>query len=505
MKKSKEMTIGAIISYLTIALNIVSGLIYTPWMVDRIGKADYGLYTLSTSLITLFLVDFGLSASTSRFVSKYLAEGRQDKVNNFLGAVYKLYLILDALILVALVVVYFFLDSIYVKLTPEELEKFKVVYIISASFAVINFPCVTFNGILNAYEKFVHLKLADAVYRILLVLLTVVALLFGGKLYSLVTVHALVGLMVIAYKFFVIKKSLKLNINFKYTEKGVYEKLFKFTAWVTVSVIAQRLIFSITPSILGIVADAGAIAVFGIVTVIEGYVNTFATAINGMFMPKISRIYAEENAEEKLNVLVINVAKWQFALNGLFVAGLIALGKDFILLWMGESYVEAYYGIMLVIIPGLFFNSLQIANTAMVVRNSVRFQAIINLIVGAFNVGVSFILSGKYGVTGACISIFLACMLRVAGYLAAYKKELKLNVSVLFKDCYLRMGCSVVVSTIIGLYLGRLIVGVSWGTFIAKGTIVVIIYLSLVFLVGLSRLDKKRILSFCKGFINNKH
>lgn len=174
-----QIKIGAILSYLSIGINIIAGLLYTPWMVDTIGKSDYGLYTLANSLITLFLVDFGLSSAVSRYVAKYRAEGRQDKVNNFLGAVYKLYLIIDAVIFVALLIIYFCIDSVYVKLTLAELEKFKVVYLISASFAVINFPFVTFNGILNSYEQFIPLKLADVIYRILLVALTVITLLFG--------------------------------------------------------------------------------------------------------------------------------------------------------------------------------------------------------------------------------------------------------------------------------------------------------------------------------------
>ena len=57
-----QIKIGAILSYLSIGINIIAGLLYTPWMVDTIGKSDYGLYTLANSLITLFLVDFGLSS-----------------------------------------------------------------------------------------------------------------------------------------------------------------------------------------------------------------------------------------------------------------------------------------------------------------------------------------------------------------------------------------------------------------------------------------------------------
>ena len=96
-------------------------------MVTQIGKSEYGLYTLANSLITLFLIDFGLSAATARFVSKYNSEGNQKKVNEFLGAVYKLYLLISAIIFIVFITVYFFLDRIYIKLTAEELHRFKVV------------------------------------------------------------------------------------------------------------------------------------------------------------------------------------------------------------------------------------------------------------------------------------------------------------------------------------------------------------------------------------------
>ena len=375
---SNQIKIGAILSYLSIGINIIAGLVYTPWMVDTIGKSDYGLYTLSNSLITLFLVDLGLSSAVSRYVAKYRAEGRQDKVNNFLGAVYKLYLIIDAVIFIALIIIYFCIDSIYVKLTPAELGKFKVVYLISASFAVINFPFVTFNGILNSYEEFVHLKLADVIYRILLVALTVITLLLGGRLYGLVVVHAIVGLIIIVYKWIVVKKRIKLRVNWKYSDFSLYKDVFGFSIWVTISSLAQRLVFNITPSILGAVASSATIAVFGIVTTIEGYTYTITTAINGMFMAKISRIYECGGEQDELMPLMLSVGKFQYAINGLIVAGFAVIGKEFINLWIGSTYLDAYYGILLVIIPGLFFNSMQIANTAMIVRKKVNLQAWVN-------------------------------------------------------------------------------------------------------------------------------
>ena len=491
---SNQIKIGAILSYLSIGINIIAGLVYTPWMVDTIGKSDYGLYTLSNSLITLFLVDLGLSSAVSRYVAKYRAEGRQDKVNNFLGAVYKLYLIIDAVIFIALIIIYFCIDSIYVKLTPAELGKFKVVYLISASFAVINFPFVTFNGILNSYEEFVHLKLADVIYRIFLVALTVITLLLGGRLYGLVVVHAIVGLIIIVYKWIVVKKRIKLRVNWKYSDFSLYKDIFGFSIWVTISSLAQRLVFNITPSILGAVASSATIAVFGIVTTIEGYTYTITTAINGMFMAKISRIYECGGEQDELMPLMLSVGKFQYAINGLIVAGFAVIGKEFINLWIGSTYLDAYYGILLVIIPGLFFNSMQIANTAMIVRKKVNLQAWVNLGMGIVNIIMSIILSSYLGVIGACISISIAYMLRAMALLFIYKRVLKIDMARFVINCYIRMGIPIIITIVLGYLMNSLFSNGGWLVFASKGLVIIGIYTAVTLLLGLNSEERNKLL-----------
>jgi len=79
MSSSQQIKVGALVSYLALGINILTGLIYTPWMINSIGRENYGLFTLSMSVISLFVFDFGLSSAVSRFMAKYLAEGRQTK------------------------------------------------------------------------------------------------------------------------------------------------------------------------------------------------------------------------------------------------------------------------------------------------------------------------------------------------------------------------------------------------------------------------------------------
>lgn len=498
MSNNKQIKIGAILSYFSIALNVIAGLIYTPWMIEQIGQDDYGLYTLANSLITLFLVDFGLGSATSRYVSKYRAEGRQDKIDSFLGAVYKLYLIIDAIIFTALVVVYFLLDRIYVKLNPEELEKFKVIYIMAASFAVVNFPFVTYNGILNAYEKFIQLKFADVLYRVSLIVLTVAALLLGRGVYGLVLVHAMVGLITIAYKFIVIKK-LPIRVNFQSKDFRIYKDLFGFSIWVTVATLAQRLVFNITPSILGAVASSGAIAVFGIVTTIEGYTYTITSALNGMFMPRISRIYQEGNAERNIFPLFLTVGKFQFALNGLIVAGFAVLGMHFIDLWMGSEYRAAYYGILLVTIPGMFYNSLEVANTAMVYQKRVKLQAYIGIAVGLLNVMLSIALSSIWGAVGACLSIFAAYTFRAVAYNVVCWKVMGFDMPRFARKCYLRMSIPVILTIVFGIFLNCAVPDIGWRMFALKCMAVAVFYCVMIFTVGLENMERKSCIAFLKA------
>jgi len=110
MEKSKQIKIGALISYFSIFFGIATGLIYTPWMMKEIGQSSYGLYTLAMSLINTFMIDFGLSMAAQRYITKYLAENDQKSVNDITGLIYKLYFAITFIILAILLVLYFFIE-----------------------------------------------------------------------------------------------------------------------------------------------------------------------------------------------------------------------------------------------------------------------------------------------------------------------------------------------------------------------------------------------------------
>ena len=486
---------GAIISYLAIGVSLLSGLLYTPWMIKQIGVNDYGLYTLATSLISIFLIDFGISEAVSRFISKYNAEGNQEKVNDFLGLIYKIFILIDLVILVILIALYFFIPTIYSELTPAEVEKFKIIYLIISTFSIVSLPFITLNGILTSYEKFKNLKLCDLVNKLLVLALMAIALLLGYKLYALVLVNAFAGILIIVIKLLYIHKLLPVKVNFKYWDIRLLKEVFAFSLWTTVSTIANRFIFNVTPSILGAVSGSSQIAIFGIASTLEAYAYIISGAINGMFLPKVSKILANKKDGEHVLPLMIKVGRIQYSIIGLIFIGFTIVGKEFIYLWMGKDFELSYYCALLIMLPGVFRVPQQIASITIIAMNQVKVQAYVYVIVAGLNIIFSSILSGYYGALGASISICLIYFIRLIIMNIIYRRVLNINIFSFIKDCYIKMSPPMLITLGIGLVINQF-TSYSLKTFLIKGTFIVIFYILLLWKLSLNKYEKSLFKNF---------
>ena len=497
---NSQIKYGAVISYLGIFINIVIGLVYTPWMIRCIGQADYGLYTLAMSVIGIFVFDFGLGQAVTRFAAKYIAEGQQEKVDQLMGVTYKLYLIADALMILLLVGVYFFIPQIYQGLTPEEIEKFKIVYAIAATFSVLSFPFIPLNGIVSAYELFIQLKTCDLLHKIIIVVLMTGCLLMGYGLYALVTVNAIAGITMIIIKIIVLKRRTPLRVDWHFWSKGLLREIISFSIWITLAALAQRLVLNICPSILGYASDSRSIAVFGIAMTLEGYVYTFTSAIKGLFLPKVTRLVTDGQHEDILP-LMVRVGRIQLFILGLIILGFLCTGQNFINAWLGEDFSKVFLCSVLMMAPSFVGQTQNIASTTIVVQNKVKKSARISVIKAVVNLLLAYPLTVLWGVYGMALSIFISYMVSLLQYNILYHKDLKIDIPLFFKDCFGKMAVPLVLTTFICYPINYLIDNNGWIHFVAKVLIFCIVYFVSMFTIGLNQEEKTLMLSPLKNIL----
>lgn len=470
-----QIKIGALISYVAIALDIVIGLLYTPWMINTIGKADYGLYTLAMSVVSLFVFDFGLGNAVTRFASKYLAEGRQDKVDNLLGLVFKLYGLGDLIILLSLVVIYFFLSSIYQGLTPEEMDRFKVVYIIASLFSVISFPFIPLNGIITSYEKFIQLKSCGLANKLIIVIAMSICLIMGAGLYALVIVNSIAGILIIILKLAILGKVKIRSINWRFWDKNLLKSVLGFSIWVTIIQLAQRCIFNISPSILAVYESSSAITILGIAICFETYTYGFASAINSMLLPKVSRMVASKDKSSILS-LMTRVGRIQIYIIGLICVGFICVGKDFIQVWLGDGNDELYICTLFLMLPSFFHIPQEVGTSAIIAEGEVKLQSFAVMAMAIVNICLAFPLSKYYGVVGICFSIMISYFVRTILFDVIFYRRLNLNIFKFFKESYLRIFPSLLLSVLLSIAVCQVLPFGGWVGFVTKSACCIILY-----------------------------
>lgn len=470
---------GAIISYVSIFVNIAISFFYTPWMIRQIGMSDYGLYSLILSFISYFLMDFGLQQAVQRFIAKYRAENEDEKVAKMVGLTTRVYLIIDTVIFLVLLVCYFFISNIFTGLTSEEVETLKGLYIIAAIFSVLNFMFKPMAGAMLAYEYFVEEKLLEMLNKVGTVALVCFALLMGADVYALVLINGAVALLSSLLKFAVFKRKSKLKIQWGYYDKWELKSIFSFSMWTFGISLAQRLRISLIPTILGIVSNSTEIAVFALSVSLDGMIYTLSSALNGLFLPKVARIAINQD-RDSIEALMVKVGRLQLYIIWLIFSGFCIFGSQFISLWVGDAFHNAYYILICGILIQPILLTEHIANDLVYVENKVRYTGTMIFTTSLIGLLFAVFFARSLGALGAGFGTGIGLLFYIVWLNIFYKKNLKLNLHRFFTQCHGKILPYLATYSIIAFFLVRMVIIDGWFQLIG----IVAIYTLLYFIVA---------------------
>ena len=105
------------------------GIIITPFILNHIGKAQYGVYTAIGALIgTISVLDLGLNNSIVRFVAKYRAENDRKGEENFLATTMLIYSVISLTIIIFGFIFYGYIDTYFTKMNAHEIQIAKTIF-----------------------------------------------------------------------------------------------------------------------------------------------------------------------------------------------------------------------------------------------------------------------------------------------------------------------------------------------------------------------------------------
>ena len=459
-----QLKYGAFLSYAQMAIGIVIGLLYTPYMILMLGKNEYGLYsTVSSTIHMLIILNFGLNAGYIRYFAKYKVNKDNESISKLNGLYLIIFLLIGFIALVCGLTLSFNLDFIFSNgLTIEEYDIARVLAILTTFNLAISFPASVFSTIISAHEKFVILKLLAMIKTSLTPAIMLPILYLGYKSIAMVSVTVILSLFVDISYFLYCIKILKVKFSFSKIDKTILKSLFAYTFFIALNGIMVQLGWNTDKCVLARFKGTAAVAVYSVSFSLYMFFQHLSTSISGVFTPRIHSIVNQYKDNENelrnhLTDLFIKIGRIQFFIVALAISGFYFFGQQFIKFWVGDGYEVSYY-IMLLFMFATATPLIQ--NLGIEIQralNKHQFRSIVYLIAQIGHLILSIILCQKYDAIGCALGNFIALLIGPCLIINIfYHKKCFINIFAFWKNIF-KMSLGLVFPVALMLYANSLI------------------------------------------------
>lgn len=450
---------GAILSYVSIFINTAIQLLYTPFLIRMLGRSEYGLYSLIYSVIGyLTILDLGFGNAIIVYTAKYREKQEYEKEKKLHGMFFIIFCIIGVIAALGGLILYSNIENLFSNtMTTLEISKAKIMMLILSFNLLTTFIFNIFNSIISAYEKFVFQKLLAILNNLLKPIIMIPLLFLGFKSIALCVVVTLVNVMVMISNYIYCKNKLKISIKFYGFDKKLFKTIFGYSIWIFLGIVVDKVNWSVDQFVLGAVSGTIAVSIYSVASTLNQLFISLSTAISGVFLPKMSKLIAKESSSEVLTNEFIKIGRLQYYIIFFMCSGLVLFGKNFINIWAGKGFKQAYYVALLLIIPVCFPLIQNLGLSIMQAMNKYKFKSVSTIIMSIFNVIISIILAKKYGAVGAalgtCISLIICNIIIINIY---YYKVIKLNIIKFWKEI-LNMTIKFIIPVIIIVFITNII------------------------------------------------
>ena len=313
-------------------------------MLRMLGPSEYGIYSLAASVIAyLSMLDLGFGNAVIRYTAKYKAENRTEDQYNLFGLFTILYSCIGVATLAIGLILNSNVDNMFGEaLTPIEVERTKTIILLMIFNLAVTFPLSIYGAIITAYEKFIFLRVIQILRILLSTAVMIVLLYYGHKAITMVIVQTIFNVVTLGLNFFYCRNKIKIIINFGHFDKKLLKEVSIYSFWIFLNLIMDKIYWSTGQFILGAFVGTTAIAIFGVAIQLESIYMSFSTAISGVLLPRVTAMVSQGDNKKAVSDLFIKTGRIQYIVLVYILTGFILFGKQFIILWAGEDYVESY-------------------------------------------------------------------------------------------------------------------------------------------------------------------
>lgn len=353
-----EIRRGAILNYILLLLQVGIPLLLTPFVMETLGAAEYGVYMLAgTIMVRLYMSDLGRT-TTTKFLSEYYAQGDDDGAARFLGNMVALYTAIGLGIFILGLAIYPWLGSIFPKFTEDDLKLYRVLYLMTLVNAAIMFPARSLAGVADAQQRFTIPGIIAVATSATNALGTVLLLILGLRSVGLIALSICTGIVAllcnVAYCFI----GLRARITLRGWSRNICRGIFVFSFWMFLNQLINMLNAGTGNYIVAITQGPTAAGIYTNGLMIYGHYFMLAGVLSTLFLPRVVHMVIRGAAPQEQTDAMVRLGRAQLMILGAPLLALIFFGGEFFRLWIGHiegaDAALSYHIALCLVIPQTF-------------------------------------------------------------------------------------------------------------------------------------------------------
>lgn len=501
----KQITGGIVFSFISQIVSIVVGLTYIPIMIRILGQKEYGLYQLVQSVVNyLNLMNFGFNGAYIRYYSIAKTKNDEREISNINGMFMKVFLFISVICCLFGIALVCNISILGSKLTVNEYHTARILMLLLIINLGVSFPNSLYVAYMSANQKFVFQKVINIINNLLLPVCNLPLLYLGFGSVGIVSVTLMLSVLRLVINILYCNKYIGFSINFKYFDRKIFNGLLGYTFFIFLSDVVEQLNSNIDKLLLGRIMGTVSVAIYSVAYDLNYYRVIVSWIIPEMYVPEVNRLAIEENNKKKITLLFTKIGKLNNYLMILVITGFILVGKPFIKLWVGSGYTLSYYATIILMLSGYVSAVQTLGVNIQNAMNMHKTRSVIYFFVACINIILSIFLIKKWGVVGTCLGTLVAAILGQCIFMNYYYyRKIKLDI-VYFWTELLRWIIPASVLFGVFYFFTHNIFITSWKGIFCLAIVYSICYFILLWLVGLKKEEKVRVIHSIKCIIDSK-
>ena len=496
---NKAIAINSLILYARLGITSICGIFTTRFAFQALGVNDYGLFSVVGGIISFIAIINTIMVSTSnRFIATAIGKGDSIGINKQFNVNLLIHCVIAILVLVAS----FPIGKWYITHYVNYLGNINtVVWIFNMTIvgSVISFIGVPFNGLLMAKERFFVFCFTDIMaYLSKMIVCYILVYHFTNKLVIYTYLNVILAVSPTIVFFLYCKRMFPEIVKFRLVkEKQMYKDVLSFSVWVGYGALATVGKAQGAALIINMFFNTVMNTALGLANTVNHIVMMFAQNVSKSISPQITKSYASGDKQRSERLVCLS-SKVSFLII-FFVSTPFLLEPEYMFnLWLGDvpPYVTVFSTLVIIDsligslnagIPELIFASGKIRN----------YQVIVNTIFLLSIVAAFFVLKS------GSPAYYLQVTYIVFSLIVLVVRQIVLNKVVKFNNKQLLFR-SYLPSLTVALLVTPFVFVKMLAHPMVRILIVMFYELILIYLIGLSKSEKVKVISYIKNKIDRK-